>query len=203
MMCNKYLNRGIALMLGSLLTGCATPPTQFYQLESTSPLPATSTTTAKKMLIGIGPLSLPALVDRKQIVTRSENNAIQLAEFHQWATPLQDNVMSVLSKNIAAQQSNAIVRSYPWSVYGEMDYRVIIDISRFDSQLGKSANLEASWAIMSEKNHTIISNGQTNIQQPLHDGSYESAVSALNKLLSELSEQLSKALHQVPQNAIK
>jgi hypothetical protein len=200
---NKYLNRGIALMLGSLLTGCATPPTQFYQLESTSPLPATSTTTAKKMLIGIGPLSLPALVDRKQIVTRSENNAIQLAEFHQWATPLQDNVMSVLSKNIAAQQSNAIVRSYPWSVYGEMDYRVIIDISRFDSQLGKSANLEASWAIMSEKNHTIISNGQTNIQQPLHDGSYESAVSALNKLLSELSEQLSKALHQVPQNAIK
>jgi hypothetical protein len=80
-----------------------------------------------------------------------------------------------------------------------MDYRVIIDISRFDSQLGKSATLEASWAIMSEKNHTIISNGQTNSQQPLHDGSYDSAVLALNKLLSELSQQLSLALHQVAQ----
>jgi hypothetical protein len=196
---NKYLNGCIALVLGSLLTGCATPPTHFYQLESTSPPPVSSTTTAKKMLIGIGPLSLPALVDRKQIVTRGENNAIQLAEFHQWATPLQDNVLSVISKNIAAQHSNTIVRSYPWSVYGEMDYRVIIDISRFDSQLGKSATLEASWAIMNEKNHTIISNGQTNSQQPLHDGSYDSAVLALNKLLSELSQQLSLALHQVPQ----
>jgi len=198
-MSNAYLNGCIVLMLGSLLTGCATPPTHFYQLEAVSTPPVTSITTAKKTLIGIGPLSLPALVDRKQIVTRGENNAIQLAEFHQWATPLQDNVLIVLSKNIAAQHSNAIVRSYPWSVYGEMDYRVIIDISRFDSQLGKSATLEASWAIMSEKNHTIISNGQTNIQQPLHDGSYDSAVLALNKLLSELSQQLSLALHQVPQ----
>ena len=197
-MSTTYLKGCIPLVLGSLLTACATPPTQFYQLEATSPPLVTSTTTAKKMLIGIGPLSLPALVDRKQIVTRGANNAIQLAEFHQWATPLQDNVLNVLSKNIAAQQSNAIVRSYPWSVYGEMDYRVIIDISRFDSQLGKSANLEASWAIMSEKNHTIISNGQTNIQQLLHDERYESAVLALNKLLSELSQQLSLALHQVP-----
>ena len=197
-MSTTYLKGCIPLVLGSLLTACATPPTQFYQLEATSPPLVTSTTTAKKMLIGIGPLSLPALVDRKQIVTRGANNAIQLAEFHQWATPLQDNVLNVLSKNIAAQQTNAIVRSYPWSVYGEMDYRVIIDISRFDSQLGKSANLEASWAIMSEKNHTIISNGQTNIQQLLHDERYDSAVLALNKLLSELSQQLSLALHQVP-----
>ena len=197
-MSTTYLKGCIPLVLGSLLTACATPPTQFYQLEATSPPLVTSTTTAKKMLIGIGPLSLPALVDRKQIVTRGANNAIQLAEFHQWATPLQDNVLNVLSKNIAAQQTNAIVRSYPWSVYGEMDYRVIIDISRFDSQPGKSANLEASWVIMSEKNHTIISNGQTNIQQLLHDERYDSAVLALNKLLSELSQQLSLALHQVP-----
>ncbi|MDO9212989.1 MAG: PqiC family protein [Methylococcales bacterium] len=198
-MSNTYLNGCIALVLGSLLTACATPPTQFYQLEATSPPPVTSTTTAKKMLIGIGPLSLPALVDRKQIVTRGANNAIQLAEFHQWATPLQDNVLNVLSKNIAAQHSNAIVRSYPWSVYGEMNYRVIIDISRFDSQLGKSANLEASWAIMSEKNHTIISNGQTNIEQHMNDASYNSAVSALNKLLDTFSQQISLALHQIPQ----
>lgn len=196
-MSTTYLNGCIALMFGSLLTACATPPTQFYQLETTSPPPATSTTHAKKILIGIGPLSLPALVDRKQIVTRGANNAIQLAEFHQWATPLQDNVLNVLSKNIAARQSNAIVRSYPWSVYGEMDYRVIIDISRFDSQLGKSANLEASWAIMSEKNHTIISNGQTNIEQRMNDASYNSAVSALNKLLDTFSQQVSAALHQV------
>ena len=197
-MSNKYLNGFILLCLGSLLTACATPPSNFYTLESQSGPSATANTAiAKKRLIGIGPLSLPALVERRQIVTRTENNGIQIAEFDLWAAPLKDNVLAVLSKNVGILQPNAIVRAYPWNAFGDVDYRVIVDISRFDTQLGKSANLEASWAIMEEKNHTIVSNGQTNIKQPLNDASYNSAAQALSKLLSDFSQQLSLALIQV------
>jgi len=190
----------ILLCTSALLTACASTPTNFYTLEAQSRPPvATTTTSAKKPLIGIGPLTLPALLDRKGIVTRAENNSVQIAEFDQWAAPLQDNVIAVLSKNVATLQANAIVRAYPWSVYGNVDYRVIIDISRFDTQLGKSVNLEASWAIMEEKNHTIVSNGQAKLEQRLNDASYNSAAQALSKLLSDLSQQLSLALVQVRQ----
>jgi uncharacterized lipoprotein YmbA len=151
----------------------------------------------KKRLIGIGPLTIPALLERRQIVTRKDNNSIEMAEFHQWAAPLKDNILTVLSKDIAAQQTNAIVRAYPWSAYGEVEYRIIIDISRFDSQLSKSANLEASWAIMEEVNHTIISNGETKITQPLTNANYENVVLALDRLLSEFAQQLSVQLHQL------
>ena len=199
-MLNKHLNRFILLCVSALLSACASTPTNFYTLESQSRPPAVTTiASAKKLLIGIGPLTLPALLDRKGIVTRAENNSVQIAEFDQWAAPLQNNVIVVLSKNVATLQPNAIVRAYPWSVYGNVDYRVIIDITRFDTQLGKSANLEASWAIMEEKNHTIISNGQTKLQQPLNDASYNSAAQGLSKLLSELSQQLSLALVQAQQ----
>ncbi len=199
-MLNKHLNRFILLCVSALLTACASTPTNFYTLEAqTRPLVATSTSGAKKTLIGIGPLTLPALLDRKGIVTRAENNSVQIAEFDQWAAPLQNNVIAVLSKNVAILQPNAIVRSYPWGVYGNVDYRVIIDITRFDTQLGKSANLEASWAIMEEKNHTIVGNGQTKLQQPLNDPSYNSAAQGLSKLLGDFSQQLSRALVQVPQ----
>ena len=197
-MSNKHSNGFILLCLGSLLTACATPHSNFYTLESQSLPPATANTViAKKRLIGIGPLSLPALVERRQIVTRTENNGIQIAEFDLWAAPLKDNVLAVLSKNVGILQPNAIVRAYPWNAFGDVDYRVIVDISRFDTQLGKSANLEASWAIMEEKNHTIVSNGQTNIKQPLNDATYNSAAQALSKLLSDFSLQLSLALIQV------
>ncbi len=199
-MLNKYSNRFILLCLSALLTACASAPTQFYTLESLSRSPvATTTASAKKLLIGIGPLTLPALLDRKGIVTRADNNSVHIAEFDQWAAPLKDNVIAVISKNVAILQPDAIVRAYPWSVYGNVDYRVIIDMTRFDTQLGKSANLEASWAIMEEKNHTIIGNGQTKLQQPLDDASYNKAAQALSKLLSEFSQQLSRALDQVPQ----
>ena len=197
-MSNKYLNGFILLCFGSLLTACATPHSNFYTLESQSRPPATANTAiARKRLIGIGPLSLPALVDRRQIVTRTENNGIQIAEFDLWAAPLKDNVLAVLSKNVATLQPNAIVRAYPWNAFGDVDYRVIVDISRFDTQLGKSANIEASWAIMEEKNHTIVSNGQANIKQPLNDASYNSAAQALSQLLSNLSQQIALALVQV------
>lgn len=193
-------NKTLIFLLSGLLTACAaTPPTNFYLLEARNTTTVTpNLAITKKMLIGIGPLSLPALVNRKQIVTRQENNSIEMAEFHQWAEPLTDNVLSVLSKNITAQHPNAIIKAYPWSAYGNMDYHIIIDITRFDSQLGKTANFEASWAIMNEKDHSIIHNGQTNLQQSLHDASYQSVVLALNKLLNDFSEQLSLALHQVP-----
>ena len=203
-MLNKHLNRFILLSVSALLTACASTPTNFYTLEAQSRPPvATSTSSVKRTLIGIGPLTLPALLDRKGIVTRAENNTVQIAEFDQWAAPLQNNVIAVLSKNVAALQPDAIVRAYPWSVYGNVDYRVIIDITRFDTQLGKSANLEASWAIMEEKNHTIVGNGQIKLQQPLNDPSYNSAAQGLSKLLSDLSQQLSMALVQVPQKQLK
>jgi uncharacterized lipoprotein YmbA len=199
-MSNNHLNRLIMLYISALLCACASTPTNFYTLESQSRPPvATTATSPKKPLIGIGPLSLPALLDRKGIVTRTENNNVRIAEFNQWAAPLKDNVLAVLSKNVATLQPNAIVRAYPWSVYGNVDYRVIVDISRFDTQLGKSANLEASWAIMEEKNHTIVSNGQAKIEQRLNDASYNSAAQALSKLLSEFSQQLSLSLVQAMQ----
>jgi hypothetical protein len=52
---------------------------------------------------------------------------------------------------------------------------------------------------MEEKNHTIVSNGQAKIEQPLNDASYNSAAQGLSKLLSELSQQLSLAIVQIPQ----
>jgi uncharacterized lipoprotein YmbA len=199
-MLNNHLNGFILLCASGLLGACASAPTHFYTLEAQSwPPVVTSTSNAKKPLIGIGPLSMPALLDRRGIVTRAANNSVQIAEFDQWAAPLKDNVIAVLSKNVATLQPDAVVRAYPWSVYGNVDYRVIIDISRFDTQLGKSVNLEASWAIMEEKNHTIISNGQTKIAEPLTDASYNSAAQALSKLLGQLSQQISLALVQVQQ----
>ena len=202
-MLNKHLNQCILLCVIGLLSACAaTPPTHFYTLESQSQSPvATTTTIAKKPLIGIGPLSLPAVLDRKQIVTRTEDNSLQIAEFDQWASPLKDNILAVLSKNVAALQPNAMVRAYPWSAYGNADYHVIVDITRFDTQLGQSVNLEAGWAIKEENTHTIIGNGQIIIQQPLNDAGYAGATQALSKLLGKLSQQLSLALTQVQQAA--
>jgi uncharacterized lipoprotein YmbA len=166
-------------------------------LEPLSEPPPLSSTTIKKRLIGIGPVSIPTLLERKQIVTRLPDNSIKIAEFHQWASPLKDNVAQVLTHNLATLQTGDLIRTYPWSAYGAVDFRVIIDIIKFDTRPEQAVNLEANWAIMNEKTHTLISNGHTKIEHRLDDPSYPSAVKALNNTLSEFSKELSVELGKI------
>ena len=197
-MANQLSKGFIICSTGILLSAClSTPPSQFYVLESLSEPPLSSTTTEQKRQIGLGPVSIPTLLERKQIVTRLPDNGVNIAEFHQWASPLKDNITQVLAHNLASLQTADLIRAYPWSAYGSVDYRIIIDIIRFDTHPEQSANFEANWAIMNEKNHTLLRNGHTKIKQPLDDPSYPSTVKALSKILSEFSRELSQALGKI------
>jgi uncharacterized lipoprotein YmbA len=197
-MTNQLSKWLISVSTCTLLSAClSTPPTHFYILEPLSEPPPLSSTTVKKRLIGIGPVSIPTLLERKQIVTRLPDNSIKIAEFHQWASPLKDNVAQVLTHNLATLQTGDLIRTYPWSAYGAVDFRVIIDIIKFDTRPEQAVNLEANWAIMNEKTHTLISNGHTKIEHRLDDPSYPSAVKGLNNTLSEFSKELSVELGKI------
>ena len=191
----KKITTGGAAISILLISACAsTPPTNFYVLEALSQTPVSLTDAEKKRQIGIGPITLPPLLERKQLVTRAEHNNVQIAEFHQWAEPVKDNVAQVLMQNLSQLQPHTIFRTYPWSAYGTVNYRVIIDIIRLDTQPGKSANIEATWAVMDENTHTIITNGHAAIEHKLTDESYPATVNALSQLLNEFSQKLSLAL---------
>jgi uncharacterized lipoprotein YmbA len=195
---NQYSKWLISLSAGTLLTAClSAPPTHFYVLEPLSEPPPRSSTAGQKRQIGIGPISIPALLERKQIVTRLPDNTVSIDEFHQWASPLKDNVAQVLTHNLATLQTDDLIRTYPWSAYGAVDYRIIIDIIRFDTRPKQSIIFEANWTIMNEKTHTVLSNGRSKIEHPLNDSAYPIVVKALSKILSEFSQELSQALGKI------
>ncbi|MGZ8192835.1 MAG: PqiC family protein [Methylobacter sp.] len=198
-MITKFLKWLLLLpIISAMLAACiSTPSTNFYVLEPLSTSTASAIKTVKKPLIGIGPVSMPAMLDRKQIITRTENNSVQIAEFHQWASPLKENVVQVLTHNLAALRPNDIVRTYPWSAFGSVNYRIILDILRFDTNPGKSVNLEANWAIMDEKKRTLLTNGHSEIEHSLDDISYTGTVNGLSKILGEFSRKLSMELDQI------
>jgi len=181
----------------TVFTACTSAPAvHFYVLETQSAVPVKADV-AKKRIIGVGPVSIPALLERKQIVTRSDQNTVQIAEFHQWAAPLRDNITQVLTQNLAALQKSHVIRPYPWSAYGSVNYRLVIDIERFDTRPGHSVNLEARWAIMDVKTKAIVSNHQSNIEHPLADPSYPATVKALSEVLDEFSRELAQAIDQL------
>ncbi|MEQ1543664.1 PqiC family protein [Methyloglobulus sp.] len=185
----------ITALLVLLVTACANAPSvQFYVLEPLSQIAPITVLDTRQHTIGIGPISVPALLERKQIITRHAGNAVEIAEFQQWASPLQDNLLQALTRNISSLQPNDIVRAYPWSVHGTVDLQIVVDIIRFDTTPGKSANLEANWTIKNENTHEILKAGHSVINHSLSDSSYSGAVLALSKVLGEFSQELSLAL---------
>jgi uncharacterized lipoprotein YmbA len=184
------------LFAACLLAACAsTPETHFYVL---SPLSASSSQSASaeapKRLIGVGPITVPALLGRKQIVTRTGDNSIASSEFHQWASPLKEAITETLAQNLSTLLPNDIVKAYPWSAYGEMDVHIIIDIVRFESTAAKTAELAAEWSIMDDKTLRLVKHGQAKITRPQSGPGHTEAVRALSEALQEFGRQLADAL---------
>ncbi len=182
----------LVLMSLLILQGCATaPPTQFYSLESKqiSPVPLKNNGISKP-LIGVAQISLPSELERKQIVTRNTNGALNFVEQHQWAALLKQNMTEVLAKNLASQQPEFWFKAYPWSLLGMVDYRLVIDVTRLDIVLGKTISLSVDWTILNEKTHAVLKHDSMNLQQPLENDTYATAVAGLNELLARMTQQM-------------
>lgn len=193
----KLLKMSILLSgLSFIVSGCiSSTPTHYYVLQPTqSKADKTQMATPKDLLIGIGPVELPKLLNRSHIVTMLENGNVQVAEFHQWGEPLNANVTRVLASNIKALRSSDVIRLYPWGAFGTVDYRVALNFLQFDSTPGRSITVEVDWAIMNEKDHKIMKNGHTLIKQSLEHHSYSHSVEALSKALEQLSQEISGSM---------
>jgi uncharacterized lipoprotein YmbA len=89
-----------------ILSGCASsPPSKFYQLGALNGQ-AVETRNASHQgseVVSVGPLRIPDYLDRPQIVTRSGNNELKLAEFDRWAGSIENDIIRVLAEDISAQ----------------------------------------------------------------------------------------------------
>lgn len=188
--------RALICGLLCLLSACsANVPTRYYALEAllTNKAAATSTKTSKPALIGIGPLSLPALLNRKGIVTLLPNSAINIAEAEQWAEPLLDNMTRVLTRNIAALHPHDIVYAYPWSLLDAVEQRLVINILQFDAKLGGTLVLDAAWTLKDEQSQRVLKRGHSHIRHPLASAEYPALVAGMNQVLAEFSAELAAA----------
>jgi uncharacterized lipoprotein YmbA len=177
-----------------LLSACTTTPeTHFYVLNPLSLPSQSASSEAPKRLIGLGPVTVPALLERRQIVTRTGDNSVTSSEFHQWAAPLKESLTETLAQNLSVLLPNDIVKAYPWSAYGDMDFHIIIDIIRFETNAAQNAELTANWSIMDDKSLRLIEHGQAKIARPQAGSSRADAVKALSESLHEFSRQLADA----------
>lgn len=194
----KSILTGLFYLL--FLAGCSsTKPAQFFVLHHMPPQTGKVTAEASQnaLAIGVGPVSIPKLLDRPQIVTREQDNVVKLEEYQRWAQPLKDNISGVLSKNLAGLRPIDTVFVFPSQAANELDYRASIDVWQFDASPGQSVKLEAVWGITNSHSNDLLHREHTVITQMPDDASYKSMVNAMSDSLYELSRKISEGLDKI------
>ncbi len=187
-----------AVLLSLLLSGCIgtpTRPSNFYVLSTDSAAPvAGRESPAPPLSLGLGPVELPDVLDRPQIVTRPDPNRVDLAEFDRWGGDLRKELSRALAQNLMERLNTDAVLLYPWSSSRRPDFEVSIQFFRFDGELGKLAELAGVWRLSdTRRDCEPVSRRFRIVETPASSG-YAGLVSAISRGVAKLSEEIAAAV---------
>lgn len=186
----------LILVIVSVCAGCrgTTPATHFYTLGAVSaqqaaPAPSDSAPPA----VGVGPIRLPSMLARAQIVTRGTAYRVQVNDFHRWAGSLEENLTQVMMDNLAAMLTPHPVLAFPWTAVVPR-YRVSVDVHRLDGDLETAAALSATWTIVDTETDAVLQSKRFATTQPVNTADYESLVAAQSIAVGRLCEDIAGAM---------
>jgi uncharacterized lipoprotein YmbA len=199
---NRFRLVGVILLACTYLTASCTfiggtqRPTQNYVLNSLYSEEIETLALANLRNIGIlvGPIRMALYLDRADIVIRDSQNQIRLAEFSQWAGPLQENFSRVLAENLSILLATDRVGIFPGTRAMIFDFNVTVDVTRFDGIPGQNADLRARWAILDKNRKKMLFENHSVLSQPTKDESMEALIAAESQTLSDLSREIAEAV---------
>jgi uncharacterized lipoprotein YmbA len=176
-----------------LVAGCSsTPPSHFYTLSAATPPVAP----ASELAVAVGPVSVPALVDRPQFVVSIGPNQVQLDEFNRWAAPLQDSITRVVAENLVAMLGSPHVTLSPQRLSEDTQYRVAIQVQGFESAPGESAMLDAVWTVRRMQDGKTET-GRSTLREPVKEKGYAALAAAHSRAVAHMSQDIADALRKL------
>lgn len=182
----------------ALLAGCSSSPrVTFYTLNvaATNEAPAPPLNS-----VVIGPIPLPDLLDRPQLVVRTSANRVEILESHRWAESPKSEIPRIIAANLGILLKPARVSTYPQNAGLEAEYRVLFDIQRFEMTVGEGVGLEVLWSVR-KSDGGAPKTGRTVVSEPVSTADYDALVAAQSRALAAVSRDLAQALREVARAA--
>jgi uncharacterized protein len=176
----------------ALASGCASPPSRFYTLSGAT----ANATAAAGPSIAVGPVSIPAVVDRPEIVVTIGDNEVWLDEFNRWASPLADGISVAVVENLSALLSTPRVALLTQTTTFDVDFRVAIEVQRFESIPGSSALIDAVWNVRRVKDGVSMS-GRAILRENAADRGYDALAAAHSRAVARLRQDVADAIRKL------
>lgn len=179
-----------SLLLSSCSSlGGSSDKTRFYSI---API-LQSTTKSSPLSLGIGPIRIPVLLRRPQIISRISNNELKISEKHHWAGSLREDISQALIDNIANLAGTNNVEKFPWKRNFKPNYQIRVQIEKLDGELGGKVTLKARWWLRKNNASKDAFSQQTTLYVMTKGSDYTSYVAAQSEAILQLSRHITKA----------
>jgi uncharacterized lipoprotein YmbA len=139
----------------------------------------------------VGPVTVPEIVDRPQLVLRSSPSRVEIADLARWAAPLKSEIPRVIADHLARLLDGARTSTSAQRATGLPDYRVLIDVQRFESAPNEGATIQALWEVRARIGAPLA--GRSLVTEPAGAG-YDDLVAAHSRALTAVSRDISAAI---------
>ncbi|MDO8281353.1 MAG: PqiC family protein [Thermodesulfovibrionia bacterium] len=200
---NSLFHRSAVLcfiVLITLVTGCAvTKESRFYTLNSISSQAVVqrSVETHERVLIALGPVEIPDVLDRPQIVFYSGSNQLVYSEFDRWAGSLKDDISHVITADISELLVSDGVTLVSWRQPVPAKYRIDLRITKFGKISENEVALSARWTISDGKDKKVVHVSESKINESIEGQGHAAVVTAMSRSLQSLSREIADVIRKI------
>ncbi len=176
----------------SLLAGCAqSPPTRFFTLDALAP---SAPSTAAGPLIRVDHVTVPAVMDRPEMVREQGGERLKVDDFSHWGAPLGDLMRAALVEDLTARSpTGRVLPAGSPKVSDEAD--IVVEVAAVHERPG-AVVLEVNWTMIEPSSGApgqapIASLARhASIEAPLNGASQQAFADALSHATATLSDHI-------------
>ena len=152
----RTLRLSACLWVGVLAACASAPLVRFHSLLPVD-APERDAAAGAGFVVTLAPVAVPSQVDQPQWLLRSADGSLTLLEQERWASPLRSELRAALldrwvsrwgaTEALPAHAAGAASAAAPSAPFAPTGWRVLVDVTRFESLPGREARLEGRWSV--------------------------------------------------------
>ncbi len=180
------------ILLASLCACANQPLTRYYTLSADDLAQHSKQNSANQLpaglSLGIGPISLPSMLDRNGIVSQlNDGPQINVAGLDVWAGNLDVLLSRTIAESMAQHLNLPEVWSIPWDNALRPDYQLRLFVEKFSGELGGPVTIKIKWVLLTDHGKRPIGIHIFEKTQSVTADDYASYVQTLNQLLADFT----------------
>jgi hypothetical protein len=186
------MRTALAMAAALLLAACgSTPKENYYTLSAEAGGPPAAAAGSVSVHVA-APVAVPEAVDRSPMVIRTGASQVDIDDLHRWVEPLKHAIPRALAELLMRELGTPHVVAGRLTSATPADYRVALDVQRFDSSFAEGATLDAAWTVTPAKGPSR--SGRTFAREAAPSRDHAGVAAAHRRALEKLAREIAAAI---------